>query len=174
MFAFLAVDPSLLSGADALDRLYMNAPNPVEPGYSVSHWDPLTFPNQLMEPAINSDVTHSVVPPRDLTLSLLRDIGWYPDADVDGFADDVDDCDASDKRSTVFIGSVDTDIANVMFTNGCTMNDEILGAADDADNHGAFVSAVAHLGNTWRDAALITDHQRTIMQTTAAKSSIGK
>jgi len=28
------------------------------------------------------------VPPQDLTLPLLRDIGWYPDADVDGFADD--------------------------------------------------------------------------------------
>jgi hypothetical protein len=170
----LAVDPALLSGADALGRLYVNTPNPVEPGSSVSHWDPLTFPNQLMEPAINSDLTHSVVPPRDLTLSLLRDIGWYPDADVDGFADDVDDCDASDKRGTVFIGSVDTGIANLMFTNGCTMNDEILGAADDADNHGRFVSALAHLGDAWLGAGLITDAQREFMQATAAKSKIGQ
>ena len=174
VLAHLAVDPSLLSGADPLGRLYMNTPNPVEPGSTVSHWDPLTFPNQLMEPAINSDLTHSVVPPRDLTLSLLRDIGWFPDADVDGFADDVDDCDASDKRGTVFIGGVDTGIANLMFTNGCTMNDEILGAADDADNHGAFVSAVAHLGEAWLGAGLITDAQRALLQATAGKSKIGK
>jgi hypothetical protein len=174
VLANLDVDPSLLSGADGLGRLYMNTPNPVEPGSSVSHWDPLTFPNQLMEPAINSDLAHSVVPPRDLTLSLLRDIGWFPDADVDGFADDVDDCDASDKRSTVFIGSVDTGIVNLMFTNGCTMNDEILGAADDADNHGAFVSRVAHLGEAWLGAGLITDDQREFMQSTAGKSKIGK
>ena len=127
-----------------------------------------------MEPAINSDLTHSVVPPRDLTLSLLRDIGWFPDADVDGFPDDVDACDASDKRGTVFIGNLDTGIVNLMFSNGCTMNDEILGAADEADNHGGFVSAISHLGNAWLDAAVITDAQRTILQTTAAKSSIGK
>jgi len=174
VLAHLALDPALLSGADALGRLYMNTPNPVEPGSSVSHWDPLTFPNQLMEPAINSDLTHSVVPPRDLTLSLLRDIGWFPDADVDGFPDDVDACDASDKRGTVFIGNLDTGIVNLMFSNGCTMNDEILGAADEADNHGGFVSAISHLGNAWLDAAVITDAQRTILQTTAAKSSIGK
>ena len=30
-----------------------------------------------MEPAINFDLTHSLVPPQDLTLSLLRDIGWF-------------------------------------------------------------------------------------------------
>ena len=54
------------------------------------------------------------------------------------------------------------------------MNDEILGAADDADNHGGFVSAVAHLGEAWLSAGLITDDQRTLMQSTAGKSKIGK
>jgi hypothetical protein len=29
-----------------------------------------------MEPAINSDLTHDVTPPHDLTYPLLRDIGW--------------------------------------------------------------------------------------------------
>jgi hypothetical protein len=29
-----------------------------------------------MEPSINSDLTHAVRPPRDLTLPLLQDIGW--------------------------------------------------------------------------------------------------
>jgi PA domain len=90
--AVLGVDPTLLAGADPQGRVYMNAPNPVQPGSSVSHWDPLAMPNQLMEPAINPDLTHSLVPPQDLTVSLLRDIGWYPDADVDVFADDVDAC----------------------------------------------------------------------------------
>jgi hypothetical protein len=127
-----------------------------------------------MEPAINPDLTHSLVPPQDLTLSLLRDIGWYADADVDGFADDVDECDASDLRPTVFVGGVNTGITNLMFTNGCTMSDEIIGAADDANNHGSFVSAVAHIGNDWRDASLITDAQRSLLQTTAAQSTIGK
>jgi ferredoxin len=45
-----------------------------------------------MEPAINADLTHSLVPPQDLTLALMRDIGWFPDADVDGYADSADNC----------------------------------------------------------------------------------
>jgi hypothetical protein len=55
---------------------------------------------------------------------------------------------------------VNTGIPNLMFTNGCTMSDEIIAASDDADHHGAFVSAIAHIGNAWRDAGTITDDQR--------------
>jgi hypothetical protein len=172
--ATLGVDPSRLAGADLLGRVFMNAPNPVQPGSSVSHWDPLTTPSQLMEPAINADLTHSLVPPRDLTLSLLRDIGWYPDADVDGFPDDADECDASDLRPTLFVETQNTGIANLMFTNGCTMSDYVLAAAADARNHGSFVSAVAHLGNAWRNAGLITDTERATLQTAAAHSTVGK
>jgi len=29
-----------------------------------------------MEPALGADLTQSLVPPLDLTLPLLRDIGW--------------------------------------------------------------------------------------------------
>ncbi|MEO6119518.1 MAG: choice-of-anchor D domain-containing protein, partial [Terriglobales bacterium] len=54
----------------------MNAPNPVQPGSSISHWDPITSPSQLMEPNANDDLTHSVQAPQDLTLALMRDIGW--------------------------------------------------------------------------------------------------
>jgi hypothetical protein len=107
VIAVLTVDPTLLPGADRSGRVFMNAPpNPVQPGSSVSHWDPLTSPNQLMEPASSPDITHTLVPPKDLTVSLLRDIGWYPDADLDGFADDEDECDASDLRDDLFIGRV--------------------------------------------------------------------
>jgi hypothetical protein len=45
-----------------------------------------------MEPAINGDLTHSVTPPQDLTLGLLRDVGWFPDGDVDGVANAADNC----------------------------------------------------------------------------------
>jgi hypothetical protein len=62
----------------------MYAPNPVNPGSSVSHWDTIARPNQLMEPFINDDLTHSVVinPTKksggrpDMTYELLKDIGW--------------------------------------------------------------------------------------------------
>ena len=34
-----------------------------------------------MEPTILADVGHTVEPPNDLTLSLLRDLGWFSDFD---------------------------------------------------------------------------------------------
>jgi MYXO-CTERM domain-containing protein len=50
----------------------MYSPTAVESGSSVSHWDTSAFPNLLMEPIINGDLTHSL----DLTTAVLHDIGW--------------------------------------------------------------------------------------------------
>ena len=58
--------------------MLVNAPDPVVPGVSITHWDPITTPNQLMEPILDGDLTHSVREPQDLTLALLRDLGWFP------------------------------------------------------------------------------------------------
>ena len=65
-----------LSGADGADRMLMYAPNPFVGGSSVSHFDVTAYPNVLMEPAINGDLTHAVIPPVDLTFPLLQEIGW--------------------------------------------------------------------------------------------------
>ena len=64
------------AGADPVGRALMYTPNPYQGRSSVSHWDVSAFRNQLMEPAINGDLTHSVIPPEDLTFKLLQDIGW--------------------------------------------------------------------------------------------------
>lgn len=72
----LGVDNSQLAGADKLGRVMLYTPNPLVGGSSVSHWDTSARRNLLMEPAINADLTQSVVPPYDLTLPLLKDIGW--------------------------------------------------------------------------------------------------
>lgn len=74
--ATLGIDPTSPSGTDPAGRALLYTPNPIEAGSSVSHWDTTAFPNQLMEPNINDDLTHSVSTPQDLTLSLLRDVGW--------------------------------------------------------------------------------------------------
>jgi len=76
MFANLGLNLAVRAGADAAGRGLMYAPNPYQSGSSVSHWDVSMFPNQLMEPAINGDLTHNVVFPFDLTFELLKDIGW--------------------------------------------------------------------------------------------------
>jgi hypothetical protein len=65
-----------LAGADAQRRITMFTPNPYQPGSSVSHYNTTASRNQLMEPAINADLTHSVTAPIDLTFELLKDIGW--------------------------------------------------------------------------------------------------
>jgi hypothetical protein len=76
VLASLGIDPSRLAGTDAARRILMYTPTTLEPGSSVSHYHSLAKRNQLMEPAINTDLAHETVPPRDLTFPLLRDIGW--------------------------------------------------------------------------------------------------
>ncbi len=70
----IALDPAHLAGADNSNRVMMFAPNPDQPGSSVSHWDVAAFPNLLMEPSINPDLTQNV----DLTTGNFIDIGWFP------------------------------------------------------------------------------------------------
>ena len=74
--ATMLLDSSVPSGIDSQGRALIFAPNPIQGGSSIAHWDSSLFPNQLMEPNISGDLTHSVVPIWDLTFSLLRDVGW--------------------------------------------------------------------------------------------------
>jgi hypothetical protein len=76
VIATLGIDLNIYSGASQDGRMLMYTPNPYQSGSSVSHWDTIEYPNQLMEPNINSDLYHEVSPPFDLTLPLLKDIGW--------------------------------------------------------------------------------------------------
>ena len=76
VFATLGVNASQRAGTDPFGFVQLYTPNPFQGGSSVSHWDTGAFPNQLMEPAINGDLTHSVLAPQDLTFKLFQDIGW--------------------------------------------------------------------------------------------------
>jgi hypothetical protein len=68
----LTLDMTRLAGANPDGLALLNAPNPLVPGSSISHWDPVARPNLLEEPAINSDLGHGL----DLNLPLFKDIGW--------------------------------------------------------------------------------------------------
>ena len=69
----LILDDNFSAGTtDGYVRLY--APNPVQQGSSISHWDTSATPNLLMEPFINSDLAPSF--DLDLTPYLFEDIGW--------------------------------------------------------------------------------------------------
>jgi len=69
--ATIGGDASRLAGTDPEGRPRMYAPNPPQPGSSVSHWDTPETPNLLMEPFINGDLTGV-----DLTQYAFADIGW--------------------------------------------------------------------------------------------------
>jgi hypothetical protein len=68
----IGADPLRLSGADGSGFVKLYAPSTFSGGSSVHHWDPSASPNLLMEPSINSDLTHGV----DITVDQLVDMGW--------------------------------------------------------------------------------------------------
>ena len=168
--ARLATDLTIRAGADTLGRARLYMPFPVVPGSSGSHYDSAASRNLLMEPAINPDLTHSVKAPQDLTLELLRDVGWFPDADLEGIADDLDQCAGSDLRATVFVDGLNTGVENDVLPTGCTVADLIANAAAGAKNHGQFVSAVVHLTKSLQAQGFITDEEQKILHKAAVKS----
>ncbi|HZF08520.1 MAG TPA: PA domain-containing protein [Thermoanaerobaculia bacterium] len=164
----LGVNLAVRAGADASGRALVFTPNPLQGGSSISHWDTSAFPNLLMEPAINADLTHGV----DLTLPLLRDIGWAPDADLDGVADDQDQCLHSILTSTVIVDACDSGVHNTLFTNGCTISDQIAQCAAGAHNHGGFVSCVSHLTNDLKKDGVISGSDKGSIQSCAGGARI--
>ena len=79
----MLIDNVLRQGTDELDRVRLFAPDPIVNGSSISHFDTVATPNLLMEPILSGDLAHGVEG-TDLTLAAMRDVGWFPDADVDG------------------------------------------------------------------------------------------
>ena len=69
--ASLTYDFNTLVGMNG-GYLRMYAPNPREPGSSVSHFSTAATPNLLMEPALNQELFNET----DLTVPLFRDIFW--------------------------------------------------------------------------------------------------
>ena len=66
------LDAVLLAGADDNGFVLLYAPNPLEQGSSISHWDDSATPNLLMEPFIAADLTDDL----DLSVEQMVDVGW--------------------------------------------------------------------------------------------------
>ncbi|MEE9293597.1 MAG: hypothetical protein V3W34_01355 [Phycisphaerae bacterium] len=99
---------------------------------------------------------------RDIEHSSLLDL------DGDGVPDDEDSCPNSGLAESIMIDDCDTGVANELFDDGCTMADLIMLCAEDAANHGRFVSCVAHLANEWKHEGLITGREKGRIQRCAA------
>ena len=70
----------VLSAGTVGDHVRMYAPNPAQPGSSVSHWDTVLTPNQVMEPSYTGPLHNPV-----LELPLFQDIGWTVPAKAHDF-----------------------------------------------------------------------------------------
>jgi len=68
----LGVDLTILAGADPNGRVLLNATGPIAPGSTISHWDPIAFPDLLMEPSYGPEENFDL----DLTPPFMADIGW--------------------------------------------------------------------------------------------------
>jgi hypothetical protein len=60
----------------------------------------------------------------------------------------------------------------VLLDGGCTISDLISKCADDADNHGEFVSAVSHTTNSLKKEGIISGKEKGRIQKGAATADI--
>jgi hypothetical protein len=170
--AKIGIDLAVRAGADPAGHARLFAPFPILGSSSISHFDAVAFRNLLMEPTISGDLTRNLSAPDDLTLELLRDVGWFPDADLDGLADNFDCEPNSDVSATLVIDGCNSGVPNFMFTSGCTLSDLIAHIGATAKNHGQLVSGVSQLTNDLKKDGLITGAQKGAIQSCAAGAHI--
>ena len=91
------------------------------------------------------------------------------DDDDDGIPNDGDNCSMSNLEEYIVINECYSGVKNHLFDDGCTMSDLIADCADGANNHGKFVSCVAHLTNDWKKEGLIRGNDKGAIQSCAAK-----
>ncbi|MCH7814300.1 MAG: hypothetical protein IID40_09800, partial [Planctomycetes bacterium] len=94
------------------------------------------------------------------------------DTDGDGQIDDCDACPDSDVHETIVIEGCNSNVANLLGDDGCSMGDAITFCGGEAANHGAFVSCVAHLTDEWVTAGRITGREKGRIQRCAAQADI--
>lgn len=90
------------------------------------------------------------------------------DNDGDGVNNDVDAYPNSNMNATVTVGACGTGVTNQVMPNGATFNDLI--AAIGGANHGAKVSTVSALSNSWKSAGLISGRDHGAIVSCTAKS----
>jgi hypothetical protein len=88
-------DDGVLAGADASGKLLLAAIDPVMDAVSILHWDNLARPHLLMEPIAVRDEPHHDL---DLTLAMLRDVGW-PRFCGNGTLEQEEECDDGQQNS---------------------------------------------------------------------------
>ena len=95
--------------------MYLYASDPILPGSTVSHWDPIARPNLMQEPNASYDVSHDI----RLEVALMRDIGWTPFCG-NGRLDPEEACDSGASNSDTTPGACRTTCVNARCGDGVT------------------------------------------------------
>jgi hypothetical protein len=132
----IAAPGYLTAGLGTNNRVKLFAPNPLQNGSSVSHFDTSASPNLLMEPSINVGIPLTL----DLTRQQMRDIGWYRDTNVDGTPDTIISVNPS--ASTLAPSSA----ASVSWANTGGFNQPV-DIAISTDNGVTFTNLASNLSN---------------------------
>jgi hypothetical protein len=111
----LDADSGRLVGTDAQGRMYLYASDPLIPGSSVSHWDPLARPDLTEEPNASYQVSHDL----RMEAALMRDIGWVPFCG-NGQADPGEACDNGAANSDTAPGACRTTCTTAHCGDGVT------------------------------------------------------
>ena len=94
------------------------------------------------------------------------------DADGDGVPDDEDDYVNSDTSPIVNIDGCDSEVENEHLGSGAFMMDKLNDCAEDAANHGAYVSCVTDLVNGWKQDGIIAANEKNKITNCASGASI--
>ena len=121
---------------------------------------------------ICNTVGFSLIDPEGICIADLEDFCANFDSDGDGIANEDDMCPNSILDETIVIDGCDSGVENILFEDGCTVSDLIAEVADNAANHGKFVSGVAHLLNGLKKDGVISGKEKGAVQSCAAQSNI--
>ncbi|MET0343928.1 MAG: hypothetical protein ABW252_23135 [Polyangiales bacterium] len=120
--ARLGGDPNRSAGADERGRPYLFASSPHLRGTSISHFDPLTRPDLLMEPYTSDTPTHDL----DLTVAVMRDLGWIS-ACGNGVVEPSEECD---------LGTANIDASDARCRTNCrrpVCGDAVIDSGEECD-----------------------------------------